>query len=98
MLMAAVLAGCRRSWLAMAGPLLSFLVQMGTEKAPVLFCRGSISGTLGSFQSGAFVGQRDLTIANEGCGQGREPQENCDLIKTSRECKTQTIKNNKQLL
>ena len=43
-------------------------------------CRGSISGTVGSFQSGGvFIGQSALTI--EGllmceCGQGREPTKN----------------------
>ena len=43
-------------------------------------CRRSISGTVGSFQSGGvFIGQSALTI--EGllmceCGQGREPTKN----------------------
>ena len=40
-------------------------------------CRGSISGFLGSFQSGgAFLGQRALTIecsVMSGCDQGHEP-------------------------
>ena len=39
-------------------------------------CRGSISGILGSFQSGgAFLGRRALTIERSvmnGCGQGHE--------------------------
>ena len=42
-------------------------------------CRGSISGFLGSFQSGgAFLGWRALTIERSvmsGCGQGHETSE-----------------------
>ena len=43
-------------------------------------CRGSISGFLGSFQSGgAFLECRALTIecsVMSGCGQGHEPAKN----------------------
>ena len=43
-------------------------------------CRDSISGFLGSFQSGgAFSGWRALTIeclVMSGCGQGHEPAKN----------------------
>ena len=43
-------------WSVLAGPFLSFLTQMGVDKALGLF-RGSISVTLDSFQSGeAFTG------------------------------------------
>ena len=43
-------------------------------------CRGSISGFVGSFQSGGtFSGRRALTIecsVMSGCGQGHEPAKN----------------------
>ena len=43
-------------------------------------CRNSISGFIGSFQSGgALSGQRALTIecsVMSGCGQGHEPAKN----------------------
>ena len=40
-------------------------------------CRDSISGFLGSFQSGgAFSGRRGLTDVMSGCGQGHEPAKN----------------------
>ena len=51
-------------WLALAWPFLSFLTQTGVDKAP-LPPRGSISGTVGGFQSGeAFTCRRALTIVS----------------------------------
>ena len=62
-------------WSALDGLLFCFLVQMGVESG-----RGSISGFLGSFQSGgAFLGRKALTIERSvmsGCGQGHEPAKN----------------------
>ena len=72
--MAAALAGCQHGvpctwqlpWLAVENPgrqlawaFPSFLTQMGVDKAPLPF-RGSISGTVGSFQLGEAL--RPLTI------------------------------------
>ena len=55
-----------RFWSALARLSLFFVTQTGVETAPLL-CRASISGTVGSFQSGeAFTGQRALSI--EGVG------------------------------
>ena len=51
------------------------LLQLAVEKLPSP-CRGSVSGTVGSFQSERVSsGQRTLTIEcllTSGCGQGRE--------------------------
>jgi len=64
-----------KPWSALVGPFLSFLDTNG------LLClfRGSISGTVGSFQSGeAFAGRRALTIVSllmSGRGRGHEPWE-----------------------
>ena len=50
--------------LATAGPFLSLLTQMGIERL-VCLCRGPISSTVDSFQSGeAFTGRRALTIVS----------------------------------
>ena len=62
-----------KPWSALAWEFLSFLTQMGVT----LRFRGSISGTVGSFQSGeAFTGQRALTIVSSlmsGRGRGHVP-------------------------
>ena len=39
-----------RPWLALGGPVLFIVAQMGVENVPLTFW-GSISGTVGSFQS-----------------------------------------------
>ena len=74
--MAAVLAGCRKALVGTGWAILSFRKQTGIEKASCL-CRGSISGTVGSFRSGeTCTGQRALTIVSSlmsGCGKGHEP-------------------------
>ena len=60
--------------MALAGPFLSFSAQ----KVLLCLCRGSISGSVGSFQSEVFAGQRGMTVESllmSGCGQGCEPQE-----------------------
>ena len=74
--MEVVLAGYRMALvIVLAGPFLTLLARMGVETTP-----STISGTVGSFQSGgAFAGQRVLTIERllmSGCGQGHYPQEN----------------------
>ena len=50
------------------------------QKLLLCLCRGSISGSAGSIQSGeVFAGQRGMTVESllmSGCGQGCEPQEN----------------------
>ena len=51
-----------RAWSALEGPFFCFLVQTSIENC-LFTCRGSISGFVGSFQSGGvFSGQRALTI------------------------------------
>ena len=74
--MEVVLAGYRMALvIVLAGPFLTLLARMGVETTP-----STISGTVGSFQSGgAFAGQRVLTIERllmSGCGQVHYPQEN----------------------
>ena len=60
--MAAALAGCRKALVGTGLAISLSLTQMGVDNAPLLF-RGSISGTVGSFQSGEmFTGRRALTI------------------------------------
>ena len=52
-------------WSALDGPFSPFYTQMGVGKWEMLLllCRGSISGTVGSFQSGqAFTGWRSLVV------------------------------------
>ena len=60
-------------WSALAWPFLSFLTQTGV----LCWFRGSISGSVGSFQSGkVFTGRRALTIVSSlmsGRGRGHEP-------------------------
>ena len=67
-----------RAWSMLDGPFFCFLVQ--TSVVHLSPCRDSISGFLGSFQSGgAFSGRRALTIVCSvisGCGQGHEPVKN----------------------
>ena len=62
-----------KPWSALAWAFLSFLTQMGVT----LPFRGSISGTVGSFQLGeAFTGRRALTIVSSlmsGHGRGHDP-------------------------
>ena len=60
--MVAALVGFRMAWLALPGPFLTLLAQMGIETSP-LPLQGHHSGTVGSFQSGgAFTGRRALVI------------------------------------
>ena len=60
----------------LAAPFLYFLMQTGVETAPWP-CRGSISGTVGSFHSKeAFAGQESpdhCKLTHEWCGQAYEP-------------------------
>ena len=79
--MAAVAAGYRKSLVSARWPVLLLSCANGRRKCMVLSpCRGSISGFLGSFQSGgAFFGLRALTIERlvmSGCGQRHEPTKN----------------------
>ena len=64
---------------ALDGPFLCLLVQTSVEDV-LSPCRDSISGFLGSFQSGgAFSGRRALTIersVTSGFGQGHKPAKN----------------------
>ena len=49
-------------WSALDGPF-SLLYTNGCREMLLLLCRGSISGTVGSFQSGqAFTGWRSLVV------------------------------------
>ena len=68
-----------RAWSALDGPFFCFLVQTSVENG-ALPCMDSISGFLGSFQSGgALSGRRALTVERSvmsGCGQGHEPAKN----------------------
>ena len=63
----------------MAGLFLTMLAQTGSGTTPLPPCRGTISGLVGSIQSGgALAGQRALTIESllmSGCGWGHEPKE-----------------------
>ena len=65
-----------KPWSVLAWPFLSFLTQMGIDKAPFPF-KGSILCTVDSFQSGeAFTGWRALNIVSSlmsGRGRGHEP-------------------------
>ena len=67
------------AWSALDGPFFCFLVQTGVENGTFTL-QGSISGFLGSFQSGgAFLGRKALTIecsVMSGCGQVHEPAKN----------------------
>ena len=64
-----------KPWSALDGPFLFFLIQTDIDKASLpLYIRGSISGTVDSFQSGD--GWRALTIVSlvmSGRGRGHEP-------------------------
>ena len=66
----------KKRWSAPAWPFL-FLTQTGLDKAHLSLYRGSISGIVGSFQSGeAFTGWRALTIVSSLMskrGRGHEP-------------------------
>ena len=77
--MAAVAAAYRKPWSMPGGPFVCFLAQTGVEML-LSPCRDSISGILGSFQSGGtFSGRRALAIEGllmSGCVQGHEPTEN----------------------
>ena len=70
-LMVAAVAVCRTALVGLAEPFLTLLAQMGAETTP-LPCRGTISRSVGSFQSGGvFGGRRALTTASSlisGCG------------------------------
>ena len=76
--MAAALAGYRT---ALVGTdwTISHLVSTNGVHALYTFCRGTISESVSSFQSGgAFAGWRALTIESmqmSGCGEGHEPNE-----------------------
>ena len=81
--MAAALAGCR---MKLAEPFLTLSAQMCIETTPLpLNCRGTISGTVGSFQSGGvFASWRALTIESSqmsGQGYSHEPTENVLWLK-----------------
>ena len=71
--MAAALAGPRK---ALTGPFLTLLAQTGSGTTPSP-CKGTISGLVGSIQSGgACACQRALSIESllmSGCGWGHEP-------------------------
>ena len=72
---AAVLADCRKAFIGWA---ISFLFSTNRRRTASCRnrCRGSISGTVGSLQSGeAFAGRRAITIVSSlmsGCGRGHE--------------------------
>ena len=76
--MAAVLAGCRQA-LVGTGWITSHFAQTYVETTPPL-CRGSICGTVDSFQLEVFSGLKALTVESllmSRCGQSYEPPENC---------------------
>ena len=65
------------AWSALGGPFISFCPTIGCRKCS---CRGSISGNVGSFQSGqAFAGQTALAVQSlllSGCDKGHKPAQN----------------------
>ena len=75
--MAAVAAGYRMGLVSTGWPALLLSCANGRRKRYFHLVGGSLSGCLGSFQSGgAFLGRRALTIERlvmSGCGQGHEP-------------------------
>ena len=77
--MEAALAGCRMMALVSTGWTTFHLVSTNecrNHSSPL--CRDTISGSVGSFQSGrVLAGWRDLTIESSlsGCDQGHEPTE-----------------------
>ena len=77
--MGVALAGCRMA-LVGTGWTISHLVSTDWYRNHSSPYRGTVSGTVASFQSeGAFTGQSSLTIESSpmsGCGQGHEPREN----------------------
>ena len=76
--MAAALIGYRKALIDTGWAISLLLTQTDVDKAPLHF-RSSISGTVGSFQSGeAFTGWRALTIVSSLIsrhGRGHEPWE-----------------------
>ena len=75
--MAAALAGCRKALVGTGLGISLFFDTNGRVKKEKCLFRSSMSGTVGSFQSGeAFTGQRALTIVSSlmsRCGRGHEP-------------------------
>ena len=78
--MVAVAAGYRMGLVSAGWPVLLLSCANGRRKRYFHLVGGSISGFLGSFQSGAaFLGRKALTIERSvmsGCGQGHEPAKN----------------------
>ena len=75
--MAAGLAGCRKALVGTGLAIFFLFYTNGRRYGSSASFRGSISGTVGSFQSGeAFTGRRALNIVSSlmtGCGRGHEP-------------------------